>query len=99
MRTKAEFDYQYYSLLVILPYRSVIRLLKGFRLITEGGEILWDSYNERCSGDFATNIASGRYHAPVIKGLLMRFLGESRCERWMSMSMAVVIQKWQRSCL
>jgi hypothetical protein len=41
-------------------------------------------------GDFATNIASGRYHAQLW-ALLMRFLMET-CERWMSMSMAVVIK-------
>jgi NAD(P)-dependent dehydrogenase (short-subunit alcohol dehydrogenase family) len=45
-------------------------------------------------GDFAT-IASGRYHAPVIKGSAYEVLMESHCERWMSMSMEVVIQmKW-----
>jgi hypothetical protein len=42
----------------------------ALELITEALRmevVLWDSYHERCSGD-ATNIASGRYHAPVIKG-------------------------------
>jgi hypothetical protein len=85
-----------------LPYRSFI-LLQGAELITEAlrmEEVLWDSYHKRCSGDFATNIASGRYHAPVIRALLMRFLMENHCERWMSMSMEVVIQmKWLKRCI
>jgi NADP-dependent 3-hydroxy acid dehydrogenase YdfG len=55
-----------------LPYRSIYSASKGFRTnnrgSSHGSKVLWDSYHERCSGDFATNIASGRYHAPVIKG-------------------------------
>jgi hypothetical protein len=54
-----------------LPYRSIYLVSRGFRTnnrgSSHGSKVLWDSYHERCSGD-ATNIASGRYHAPVIKG-------------------------------
>jgi hypothetical protein len=52
-----------------LPY-PFYSASKGLELITRllhGSKVLWNSYHERCSGDFA-NIASGRYHAPVIKG-------------------------------
>jgi NAD(P)-dependent dehydrogenase (short-subunit alcohol dehydrogenase family) len=82
-----------------LPYRSIYSASKGLELITEALRMEVKSFGIHITnvapGDFATNIASGRYHAPVIKGSLMRFLMESHCERWMSMSMEVVIQmKW-----
>jgi hypothetical protein len=42
---------------------------RNFELITEAlwVEVLWNSYYKCCSSDFAI-CASGRYHAPVIKG-------------------------------
>jgi short-subunit dehydrogenase len=81
-----------------LPYRSIYSASKGFRTNNRGSSHVKSfgiHITNVAPGDFATNIASGRYHAPVIRALLMRFLMESHCERWMSMSMEVVIQmKW-----
>jgi NAD(P)-dependent dehydrogenase (short-subunit alcohol dehydrogenase family) len=56
-----------------LPYRSVYSASKGaLELITEGLRMEVKSFGIHITniapGDFATNIASGRYHAPVIKG-------------------------------
>ena len=56
-----------------LPYRSVYSASKGaLELITEGLRMEVKSFGiditNVAPGDFATNIASGRYHAPVIKG-------------------------------
>jgi NADP-dependent 3-hydroxy acid dehydrogenase YdfG len=40
-----------------LPYRSIYSASKGFRTnnrgSSHGSKVLWDSYHERCSGDFA----------------------------------------------
>jgi short-subunit dehydrogenase len=72
-----------------------ILLQRALELITEALRMEVKSFGIHITnvapGDFATNIASGRYHAPV-RVLLMRLLMESHCERWMSMSMAVVIK-------
>jgi len=56
-----------------LPYRSVYSASKGaLELITEALSIEVKHQGIHITnvapGDFATNIASGRYHAPVIKG-------------------------------
>ena len=56
-----------------LPYRSVYSASKGaLELITEALRMEVKPFNIQITniapGDFATNIASGRFHAPVIKG-------------------------------
>ncbi|OXB02411.1 SDR family oxidoreductase [Flavobacterium pectinovorum] len=56
-----------------LPYRSVYSASKGaLELITEALRMEVKSFGIEITnvapGDFATNIASGRYHAPVISG-------------------------------
>lgn len=56
-----------------LPYRSVYSASKGaLELITEALRMEVKSFGIEITnvapGDFATNIASGRFHAPVIKG-------------------------------
>lgn len=56
-----------------LPYRSVYSASKGaLELITEALRMEVKSFGIRITnvapGDFATNIASGRFHAPLIKG-------------------------------
>lgn len=56
-----------------LPYRSLYSASKGaLELITEALRMEVKSFGVHITnvapGDFATNIASGRYHAPVIKG-------------------------------
>ena len=56
-----------------LPYRSIYSASKGaLELITEALRMEVKSFGIHITnvapGDFATNIASGRYHAPVIKG-------------------------------
>jgi NAD(P)-dependent dehydrogenase (short-subunit alcohol dehydrogenase family) len=56
-----------------LPYRSVYSASKGaLELITEGLRMEVKSFGVHITnvapGDFATNIASGRFHAPVIQG-------------------------------
>lgn len=56
-----------------LPYRSVYSASKGaLELITEALRMevkdFGISITNVAPGDFATNIAAGRYHAPVIKG-------------------------------
>lgn len=56
-----------------LPYRSVYSASKGaLELITEGLRMEVKPFGIHITnvapGDFATNIASGRFHAPLIKG-------------------------------
>lgn len=56
-----------------LPYRSVYSASKGaLELITEALRMEVKQFGIEITnvapGDFATNIASGRYHAPVLKG-------------------------------
>lgn len=56
-----------------LPYRSVYSASKGaLELITEALSMEVKSFGINITnvapGDFATNIASGRFHAPLIKG-------------------------------
>ena len=56
-----------------LPYRSIYSASKGaLELITEALRMEVKSFGIHITnvapGDFATNIASGRFHAPVIKG-------------------------------
>lgn len=56
-----------------LPYRSVYSASKGaLELITEALRMEVKGFGIHITnvapGDFATNIAAGRYHAPVIKG-------------------------------
>ncbi|MGX7666386.1 SDR family oxidoreductase [Flavobacterium pedocola] len=56
-----------------LPYRSVYSASKGaLELITEALRMETKSFGIHITnvapGDFATNIAAGRYHAPVVKG-------------------------------
>lgn len=56
-----------------LPYRSVYSASKGaLELITEALSMEVKEFGIRITnvapGDFATNIASGRYHAPLLKG-------------------------------
>jgi NAD(P)-dependent dehydrogenase (short-subunit alcohol dehydrogenase family) len=56
-----------------LPYRSVYSASKGaLELITEGLRMEVKSFGITITniapGDFATNIASGRFHAPLLKG-------------------------------
>ncbi|CAD0005327.1 SDR family oxidoreductase [Flavobacterium salmonis] len=56
-----------------LPYRSVYSASKGaLELITEALRMEVKQFGVEITnvapGDFATNIASGRFHAPVIKG-------------------------------
>lgn len=56
-----------------LPYRGIYSASKGaLELTTEAFRMELKSFNIKMTniapGDFATNIAAGRYHAPVIKG-------------------------------
>jgi short-subunit dehydrogenase len=56
-----------------LPYRSIYSASKGaLEIITEALRMEVKSFGIQITnvapGDFATNIASGRYHAPLIKG-------------------------------
>ncbi len=56
-----------------LPYRGVYSASKGaLELITEAYRMEIKDFNIKMTniapGDFATNIAAGRYHAPVVKG-------------------------------
>lgn len=56
-----------------LPYRSVYSASKGaLELITEALRMEVKNFGINITniapGDFATNIASGRYHAPLVKG-------------------------------
>jgi short-subunit dehydrogenase len=56
-----------------LPYRGIYSASKGaLELITEALRMEVKSFGVKITnvapGDFATNIAAGRYHAPVIKG-------------------------------
>jgi NAD(P)-dependent dehydrogenase (short-subunit alcohol dehydrogenase family) len=56
-----------------LPYRGIYSASKGaLELITEAIRMEVKSFGIKITnvapGDFATNIAAGRYHAPVIKG-------------------------------
>ncbi len=56
-----------------LPYRGIYSASKGsLELVTETFRMELKDFNiKMCNvapGDFATNIAAGRYHAPVIKG-------------------------------
>ena len=56
-----------------LPYRGIYSASKGaLELITEALRMETKSFGIQITniapGDFATNIAAGRYHAPVIKG-------------------------------
>jgi NAD(P)-dependent dehydrogenase (short-subunit alcohol dehydrogenase family) len=56
-----------------LPYRGIYSASKGaLELITEAFRMEIKDFNIKMTnvapGDFATNIAAGRYHAPVIKG-------------------------------
>jgi NAD(P)-dependent dehydrogenase (short-subunit alcohol dehydrogenase family) len=56
-----------------LPYRSVYSASKGaLELITEALRMEVKSFGIQIAnvapGDFATNIAAGRFHAPVVKG-------------------------------
>lgn len=56
-----------------LPYRSVYSASKGaLELITEGLRMEVKGFGITVTsvapGDFATNIAAGRYHAPLVKG-------------------------------
>ncbi|WP_431135537.1 SDR family oxidoreductase [Psychroserpens mesophilus] len=56
-----------------LPYRGIYSASKGaLELITEAFRMEIKDFNIRMTnlapGDFATNIAAGRYHAPVTKG-------------------------------
>lgn len=56
-----------------LPYRGIYSASKGaLELITEALRMETKSFGIEITniapGDFATNIAAGRYHAPVIKG-------------------------------
>ncbi len=56
-----------------LPYRSVYSASKGaLELITEALRMEVKQFGIQITnvapGDFATNIASGRYHSPVVKG-------------------------------
>jgi len=56
-----------------LPYRSVYSASKGaLELITEALRMEVKAFGIHITnvapGDFATNIASGRYHAPLVKG-------------------------------
>jgi NAD(P)-dependent dehydrogenase (short-subunit alcohol dehydrogenase family) len=56
-----------------LPYRGIYSASKGaLELTTEAFRMELKDFNIRMTniapGDFATNIAAGRYHAPVVKG-------------------------------
>jgi short-subunit dehydrogenase len=56
-----------------LPYRGIYSASKGaLELITEALRMEVKSFGVQITnvapGDFATNIAAGRYHAPVVKG-------------------------------
>ena len=56
-----------------LPYRGIYSASKGaLELVTEALRMEVKSFGIHITnvapGDFATNIASGRYHAPVVKG-------------------------------
>jgi short-subunit dehydrogenase len=56
-----------------LPYRSIYSASKGaLQLITEAIRMEVKGFGIKITnvapGDFATNIAAGRYHAPVVKG-------------------------------
>ena len=54
-----------------LPYRGIYSASKGaFELVTEAFRMELKDFNIQMTnvapGDFATNIASGRYHAPIL---------------------------------
>ena len=56
-----------------LPYRGIYSATKGaLELTTEAFRMELKEFNIKMTniapGDFATNIAAGRYHAPVVKG-------------------------------
>lgn len=56
-----------------LPYRGIYSASKGaLEITTEAFRMELNQFNIRMTniapGDFATNIAAGRYHAPVVKG-------------------------------
>ncbi|MCX7547712.1 SDR family oxidoreductase [Xanthomarina sp. F1114] len=56
-----------------LPYRGIYSASKGaFELVTEAFRMELKDFNIKMTnvapGDFATNIASGRYHAPILEG-------------------------------
>ncbi len=56
-----------------LPYRGIYSATKGaLELTTEAFRMELKDFNIKMTniapGDFATNIASGRYHAPLVKG-------------------------------
>lgn len=56
-----------------LPYRGIYSASKGaLELITEAFRMELKDFNVKMTniapGDFATNIAAGRYHAPLLKG-------------------------------
>lgn len=56
-----------------LPFRGIYSATKGaLELVTEAVSMETRTFNIKVTniapGDFATNIASGRYHSPVIKG-------------------------------
>jgi short-subunit dehydrogenase len=56
-----------------LPYRGIYSASKGaLELTTEAFRMELREFNIKMTnvapGDFATNIAAGRYHAPVVKG-------------------------------
>jgi hypothetical protein len=71
-KQQSDFNYKYYFYcrVIWVPYRLCIQHQRALELITEALRMEVKSLGfitNIAPGDFATNIASSRYHAPVIK--------------------------------
>jgi short-subunit dehydrogenase len=73
-----------------LPYRSIYSASKGaLELVTESLRMEVKSFGIAITnvapGDFATNIAAGRFHAPVLKGSAYEQTYGTSLKQWMHM--------------
>jgi short-subunit dehydrogenase len=84
-----------------LPYRGIYSSSKGgfrnnYRSIRMEVKSFGINVVNVAPGDFATNIASGRYHAPVIEGSAYESLRKHFKSKWMNMLIVGVIQmRWR----
>jgi hypothetical protein len=91
--TKIGFDHQYNFIWDIWDCRiEGFTQLKGstwanYRSTTNGGKSFGVHISNVAPGDFATNIAAGRYHAPIIPGSAYEIPYGNTLKTWMSMSM------------